>query len=116
MPCSLALVMYKPIIPTREVIPVALPATAGEVVPVKDTPFDFNSSPHTIGERINQIPGGHGYDHNYVLFRLGPQARFIVRNQAVSSMYVPCVLVQLLQGICACSRAAPYCSSMSDSR
>lgn len=37
----------------------------GELLPVKDTPFDF-TQPKTIGERIAQIPIG-GYDHNYVL-------------------------------------------------
>jgi aldose 1-epimerase len=36
----------------------------GELRPVKGTPFDF-TSPHTIGERIGQVPGG--YDHNWVL-------------------------------------------------
>jgi len=36
----------------------------GEIVPVARTPFDF-ASPHAIGERIAQVPGG--YDHNFVL-------------------------------------------------
>ncbi|SNC67602.1 aldose 1-epimerase [Hymenobacter gelipurpurascens] len=36
----------------------------GELRPVKGTPFDF-TSPHAIGERIGQVPGG--YDHNWVL-------------------------------------------------
>ncbi|MBO0359955.1 galactose mutarotase [Hymenobacter sp. BT186] len=36
----------------------------GELKPVKGTPFDF-TTPHTIGERIGQVPGG--YDHNWVL-------------------------------------------------
>ncbi|MEJ7682149.1 MAG: aldose epimerase family protein [Segetibacter sp.] len=36
----------------------------GELKPVKGTPFDF-TSPHKIGERINQVKGG--YDHNFVL-------------------------------------------------
>jgi aldose 1-epimerase len=36
----------------------------GELRPVKGTPFDF-TSPHAIGERIAQVPGG--YDHNWVL-------------------------------------------------
>ena len=36
----------------------------GELRPVKGTPFDF-TTPHTIGERIAQVPGG--YDHNWVL-------------------------------------------------
>jgi aldose 1-epimerase len=36
----------------------------GELKAVKGTPMDF-TSPHPIGERIAQIPGG--YDHNYVL-------------------------------------------------
>ena len=36
----------------------------GELRPVADTPFDF-TTPHAIGERIGQVPGG--YDHNWVL-------------------------------------------------
>ncbi|MBD8488194.1 galactose mutarotase [Echinicola sp. CAU 1574] len=36
----------------------------GEVLPVEGTPFDF-TTPHKIGERIDQVPGG--YDHNFVL-------------------------------------------------
>lgn len=36
----------------------------GELRPVKGTPFDF-TTPHDIGERIGQVPGG--YDHNWVL-------------------------------------------------
>jgi aldose 1-epimerase len=39
----------------------------GEIAPVKGTPFDF-TTPHTIGERIEQTPGKpYGYDHNYIL-------------------------------------------------
>ena len=42
----------------------------GEILPVKGTPFDF-TSPHTIGERINdenrQLKIGDGYDHNLFL-------------------------------------------------
>lgn len=42
----------------------------GEIRPVFGTPFDF-TSPHTVGERINeeyeQLILGHGYDHNFVL-------------------------------------------------
>jgi len=42
----------------------------GEIRPVKGTPFDF-TTPHTIGERINQpdeqLQFGRGYDHNWVL-------------------------------------------------
>jgi len=36
----------------------------GELRPVPGTPFDF-LTPHAIGERIGQVPGG--YDHNWVL-------------------------------------------------
>ncbi len=47
----------------------------GELRPVRGTPFDF-SSPHAIGERINQtndvqITRGNGYDHNWVLNKQG---------------------------------------------
>jgi aldose 1-epimerase len=42
----------------------------GEIIPVKDTPFDF-TMPKKIGERINsghpQMLTGHGYDHNFVI-------------------------------------------------
>lgn len=44
--------------------------TSGEIVPVKDTPFDF-TSPRAIGKGIDadneQIRNGNGYDHNFVL-------------------------------------------------
>ena len=36
----------------------------GELRPVAGTPFNF-ATPHAIGERIGQVPGG--YDHNWVL-------------------------------------------------
>jgi aldose 1-epimerase len=36
----------------------------GELRSVFGTPFDF-TTPHAIGERIAQVPGG--YDHNWVL-------------------------------------------------
>lgn len=42
----------------------------GEIRPVAGTPFDF-TTPHTIGERINQdyeqLKVGRGYDHNFIL-------------------------------------------------
>jgi aldose 1-epimerase len=38
----------------------------GEVHSVTGTPLDF-TSPHTIGERIDQLTETRGYDHNYVL-------------------------------------------------
>lgn len=40
----------------------------GELRPVQGTPMDFRE-PHTIGERIRQVPGDApgGYDHNWVL-------------------------------------------------
>mmetsp|Transcript_23343 Transcript_23343/g.59744 ORF Transcript_23343/g.59744 Transcript_23343/m.59744 type:complete len:386 (-) Transcript_23343:414-1571(-) len=53
----------------------------GEVLPVKATPFDF-TLPRAIGERIAQVPGG--YDHNYVLFNMGGQAKFIVKKGVAS--------------------------------
>jgi aldose 1-epimerase len=40
----------------------------GEIVPVKGTPMDF-TTPMAIGARIAQVEGG--YDHNYVLNRIG---------------------------------------------
>jgi aldose 1-epimerase len=40
----------------------------GLQTPVAGTPFDF-TQPHTIGERIADVPGG--YDHNFVLSRNG---------------------------------------------
>ncbi len=45
--------------------------TTGEILPVKDTPMDFNT-PKTVGEDIDnfdfvQLKNGNGYDHNWVL-------------------------------------------------
>ncbi|KAK9909437.1 hypothetical protein WJX75_002259 [Coccomyxa subellipsoidea] len=54
----------------------------GEIAPVAGTPFDF-SDEHTIRESIGQVPGG--YDHNYVLFGMARQAKFIVKNGAASN-------------------------------
>lgn len=58
----------------------------GEIVPVGGTPFDFTEE-HSIRESIGQVPGG--YDHNYVLFGMGRQAKFIVKNGAASNMCDP---------------------------
>jgi aldose 1-epimerase len=48
----------------------------GELRPVKDTPFDFNTLT-PIGKRINldepQLKNGKGYDHNYVLNKTGKE-------------------------------------------
>jgi aldose 1-epimerase len=41
----------------------------GAIAPVTGTPFDF-TTPHRIGDRIDQVPGG--YDINYVLRKSGP--------------------------------------------
>ena len=54
----------------------------GEIVPVAGTPFDFTEA-HAIGEAIRQVPGG--FDHNYVLFGMGRQAKFIVKSGAASN-------------------------------
>jgi aldose 1-epimerase len=54
----------------------------GKILPVAGTPLDF-TTPHAIGERIDQVVNG--YDHNLVLFGLGPQARFVVKNGHASS-------------------------------
>lgn len=78
----------------------------GEVLPVKGTPFDFTDGApatlegssaqgqgqqvvlpvHTVGSRIKEVPGAApgGYDHNYVLFGMGAQARFIAKNGMAS--------------------------------
>jgi aldose 1-epimerase len=48
----------------------------GELKAVKGTPFDFNT-PTTIGSRINQtdeqLVRGSGYDHNFVLSKMGQE-------------------------------------------
>lgn len=59
----------------------AVQIPTGQILPVTSTPFDF-TEPHAIGERIGEVEGG--YDHNYVLFGMGPQARFIVKNGMAS--------------------------------
>jgi aldose 1-epimerase len=51
----------------------------GELRPVQGTAFDF-LTPHTIGERIAQVPGG--YDHNWVLNSTGMQAAATVYDPA----------------------------------
>ena len=52
----------------------------GELRPVTGTPFDF-TTPHAIGERIAQVPGG--YDHNWVLNNRRRQAH------AAATVYEP---------------------------
>lgn len=42
----------------------------GNLVSVKNTPFDF-SEEATIGSRLSEVPGG--YDHNYVLDGVSPE-------------------------------------------
>ena len=55
----------------------------GEILSVADTPaMDFRKS-HRIGDRILDVPGvesSKGYDHNYVLFGLGPDAKDKVKH------------------------------------
>ena len=51
----------------------------GELRPVQGTPFNF-LTPHAIGERIGQVPGG--YDHNWALNPATDQ-------QAVATVYDP---------------------------
>ena len=57
----------KAITPVNEVL-----IPTGELMCVKNTPFDFNE-PHAIGERVNeehvQLKMGAGYDHNWALDR-----------------------------------------------
>ncbi|GAB4816199.1 hypothetical protein N2152v2_003245 [Parachlorella kessleri] len=57
----------------------------GEIAPVQGTPFDF-TSPHRVGDRIEDVPGKPpgGYDHNFVLFGLGPSAKDKVKHGRAS--------------------------------
>lgn len=58
----------------------------GAVEPVEATPaMDFRS-PHRVGERIKEVPGDEpkGYDHNYALFGLGPDAATHVHHGMAS--------------------------------
>jgi aldose 1-epimerase len=48
----------------------ALLAT-GEVLSSTGTPFDFNDA-KPIGRDLHQVPGGHGYDHNFCLASADP--------------------------------------------
>jgi aldose 1-epimerase len=56
----------------------------GEILPVENSPMDFYSEgkPRRVGERIQEVPGGEpkGYDHNFVLFGLGPNAKEKVKH------------------------------------
>ncbi|KAK2076233.1 hypothetical protein QBZ16_001165 [Prototheca wickerhamii] len=63
----------------------------GEIAPVKGTPFDFTTE-HAIGDRINDVPGG--YDHNYVLFGLGPEAREKVKHGAAFTTPKEAILLE----------------------
>jgi len=56
----------------------------GEILPVENSTMDFFSghTPRRIGERIQELPGGEtkGYDHNFALFGLGPDAKDKVKH------------------------------------
>lgn len=56
----------------------------GEILPVENSPMDFFSEgiPRRVGERIQEVPGDEpkGYDHNFVLFGLGPDAKDKVKH------------------------------------
>lgn len=58
----------------------------GEIAPVSSTPFDF-SAPMPIGSRVDeeneQLAFGKGYDHNWVLNRVGDEV------VVVASLYSP---------------------------
>jgi len=60
----------------------------GDLMPVKDTPFDF-LQPRKIGERIDeedpQLKLGHGYDHNFVINGEGGTLRRAARVHDPSS-------------------------------
>ncbi|KAL6770755.1 AEP1 [Auxenochlorella protothecoides x Auxenochlorella symbiontica] len=60
----------------------------GEIVPVAGTPFDFTTA-QPVGQRIAQTEGG--YDHNYVLFGLGPAAKDRVKDGAAFSVPQPAI-------------------------
>lgn len=54
----------------------------GEIVDVQGTAMDFTTV-HRVGDRIKQVPGveiARGYDHNFVLFGLGPDAKDKVKH------------------------------------
>lgn len=53
----------------------------GAITQVADTPMDF-TSPRRVGDRIADVPGPApgGYDHNFVLFGLGPDAKTKVHD------------------------------------
>ena len=50
----------------------------GKLASVTGTPLDFQT-PHRIGERIKNIVGPNGYDHNFVLPRHGGGLQFAAR-------------------------------------
>jgi aldose 1-epimerase len=73
----------------------------GELASVQGTPMDF-STPHAIGERIEQVPGG--YDHNYVI-NGGGQGKLVYavklrdpRSGRVMELYTTQPGVQLYTG------------------
>jgi len=66
----------------------------GEIVPVAGGPMDF-TKPAIVGSRIAQVDGAApgGYDHNYVLFGLGPDAKDKVKH---GMAYKECVLIIII--------------------
>lgn len=79
-------------------------SATGDIVPVKDTPFDF-TEPTAIGERMNddneQLKFGNGYDHNFMLngsgYRLAAKA-FDKSSGRLMSVYTDKPCIQLYCG------------------
>ena len=83
----------------------------GEIAPVAGTPFDFTEA-HSIRDAVGQVPGG--IDHNYVLFGMGRQAKFIVKAGAASNTCAPTFFWHACMRACSRVRAdvgasAPGC-------
>ena len=54
----------------------------GKIESIQGTAFDFTSA-EVVGKRINRVEGG--YDHNYVLFGRGSDAKAATSSGVASS-------------------------------
>lgn len=59
-----------------------------QILPVAGTPYDF-TRPREIGNQLEAAgPDGSGYDHNFVLHGLGPDAAGLVQEGLAAEKYV----------------------------
>ena len=76
----------------------------GDLADVAGTPFDFRT-PKPIGRDAAAVPGGRGFDHNYVLD--GPNGASVVRRTSYVVRFAPLRFYRERPGRCAADACPP---------